>query len=148
MPNGSKRVTAGSAVVNNTVERIYREWDAALSRNDAAALTELYAPDAVLESPLVPHLMGLNRPIRGREEIRALLENVAAQKPGARQYYRTGYFTDGKKVMWEYPRETPSGDQMDFVEAIELNDSGLIQKHRVYWGWYGFGVLTRAEYHK
>ena len=50
--------------------------------------------------------------------------------------------------MWEYPRSTPQGDQMDFVEVMELNDEGLIQYHRVYWGWYGFGVLQRDEYHR
>ena len=40
------------------VERIYRKWDEALAKNDAGGLLALYAPDAVLESPLVPHLMG------------------------------------------------------------------------------------------
>lgn len=50
--------------------------------------------------------------------------------------------------MWEYPRETPTGDQMDFAEVMELNREGLIQKYRVYWGWFGFGVLKRDEYHK
>ena len=48
--------------------------------------------------------------------------------------------------MWEYPRETPEGDQMDFVEVMELNDEGLIQHHRVYWGWRGFGVLEQDQY--
>jgi hypothetical protein len=28
------------------------------SSNDAKALTELYAEDAVIESPLIPHLLG------------------------------------------------------------------------------------------
>lgn len=38
------------------VERIYYEWDRALSSNDANALAELYAEDATIESPLIPHL--------------------------------------------------------------------------------------------
>jgi hypothetical protein len=49
-----------------------------------------------------------------------------------RQYYRTGYLTDGKRLIWEYPRDAGQGEQMDFVEAMELNDSGLIQRHCVY----------------
>jgi hypothetical protein len=74
---------------------------------------------------------------------------VAERKPPKRQYYRSDFLTDGKrKFMWEYPRSTPQGDQMDFVEVMELNDEGLIQYHRVYWGWYGFGVLQRNEYHR
>jgi hypothetical protein len=129
------------------VEHIYHAWNEALSRNDAAALTALYALDATIESPLVPHLMGVDRPLRGRDELRALFDKVATQKPPVRQYYRSGYLTDGKKLMWEYPRGAPNGDQMDFVEVMELNDEGLIQNHRVYWGWFGFGVLARSEYH-
>jgi hypothetical protein len=35
--------------------------------------------------------------------------------------------------MWEYPRDTPDGEQMAFVEVMELK-GGLIQHHRVYWG--------------
>lgn len=50
------------------VERMYFEWNEALSRNDAKALLELYAPDGVIESPLIPHLMGKRDGVcRGRE---------------------------------------------------------------------------------
>ncbi len=131
------------------VESVYYAWDEALSRNDAAALLALYAPDAVFESPLVPHLMGTQKGIlRGHDEIRPLFEKLADRKPEVRKYYRNGYLTDGKKLMWEYPREAPNGDQMDFVEVMEVNDDGLIQKHRVYWGWFGVGVLQRDEYRR
>ena len=44
------------------------------------------------------------------------------------------------------PRETPSGEQMDFVEVMELED-GLIHAHRVYWGWRGVDVLINDQYH-
>jgi ketosteroid isomerase-like protein len=118
------------------VERVYFAWDDALSRNDKAALLALYAPDAVIESPLIPHVLKSERGIvRGAAEIRALLDEVAARKPPARQFHRTDYLTDGTRLIWEYPCETPDGEQMDFVEAMELNDQGLIHRHRVYWGW-------------
>jgi ketosteroid isomerase-like protein len=129
-------------------ERIYHEWDAALSNNDVEALLVLYHPDAVLESPLVPHLLGIESGIcRGADEIRKLLEIVAERKPVKRKFYRKDYFTDGKTLMWEYPRVTPKGEQMDFVEIMELKD-GLIHYHRVYWGWYGCNVLKNDEYHR
>ena len=48
----------GLGLPASPVERMYFAWNAALSRNDAAALLALYAPDAVLESPLVPRLLG------------------------------------------------------------------------------------------
>jgi hypothetical protein len=44
--------------------------------------------------------------------------------------------TYGKRLIWEYPRGAAKGEQMDFVEAMELNE-GLIQRHCVYWGWRG-----------
>jgi ketosteroid isomerase-like protein len=131
------------------VERVYFEWNEALSRNDVNGLLELYAPDGVIESPLIPHVMGISRGIcRGRGEMRPFFEEVARRKPPVRQYYRTGYLTDGKRLVFEYPREAPEGEQMDFVESMVLNDAGLIQRHCVYWGWYGFGVLQRNEYRR
>jgi hypothetical protein len=132
------------------IEHIYHEWDKALSSNNMSALLKLYAQDAIIESPLIPHLLKKERGIcTGHKEIRELLAIVAERKPPKRQYYRSDFLTDGKrKFMWEYPRSTPQGDQMDFVEVMELNDDGLIQYHRVYWGWYGFGVLQRDEYHR
>ena len=130
------------------IERIYHEWDAALSKNDVPTLLALYAPNAELESPLVSHLFGRDDGVcRGREELRRFFEILAMRKPKIRQFYRTGYFTDGRKVMWEYPRDASQGEQMDFVEVMEI-ENGLIQKHRVYWGWFGFNVLKRDEYHR
>ncbi|MGH9898601.1 MAG: nuclear transport factor 2 family protein [Pyrinomonadaceae bacterium] len=130
------------------VERIYHEWDKAWSNDDLDAMIALYAPDAVLESPLIPHLLGTKTGIcQGRDEIRVLLETAAPRKPGKRTFNRAGYFTDGRLLVWEYPRTTPDGEQMDFFEVMEI-EGGLIKKHRVYWGWRGFGVIKADAYHK
>jgi len=81
--------------------------------------------------------------------MRPFFEKVAQRKPPVRQYYRTGYLTDGKnRMVFEYPHESPEGEQMDFVEVMELNEDGLIQHHRVYWGWFGLQVLQRDQYQK
>lgn len=129
-----------------TPEEILHAWDEALGRKDVAAAAALYAPDALLESPLVCHLMGVERGVlQGREEIRRFAARVFQGQPPQRRRYKAKYFTDGKTLMWEYPRATPDGDQMDFVEVMELKD-GLIQHHRVYWGWFGVGVLSRGEH--
>jgi hypothetical protein len=85
--------------------------------------------------------------VRGHAEIQRLLDEVAARKPPVRRFHRTGYLTDGKRLIWEYPREVPDGDQMDFVEVMELNDDGFIQRHRVYWGWFGVRIMQRDQYH-
>jgi SnoaL-like domain len=131
------------------VERMYFAWNDALSNNDIAGLLALYAEDAVFESPLVPHLLDTKSGVlRGHKELRPLFDKLAERKPPVRQYYRTPYLTDGKRLIWEYPRDAGEGEQMDFVEAMELDERGLIQRHCVYWGWFGVGVLQRDEYHK
>jgi hypothetical protein len=131
------------------VERMYFAWDDALSRNDADALLALYAKDAHFESPLVPHLLGRESGVlHGHAELRPLFDLLAGRKPPVRQYHRHGYLTDGRRLIWEYPRDAGKGEQMDFVEAMELSDEGLIQRHCVYWGWFGVRVLQRDEYHR
>jgi ketosteroid isomerase-like protein len=140
---------AASASGSTPVERMYFEWNDALTRNDAKALLALYAEDAWFESPLVPHLLGTKSGVlHGRKELRSLFDMLAERKPPVRQYYRTGYLTDGKRLIWEYPRDGGKGEQMDFAEVMEINDDGLIQRHCVYWGWFGVGVLQRTEYHR
>lgn len=136
------------AKASTPVERVYFAWNDALSRNDAQRLLSLYAHDAHFESPLVPHLLNTKSGVlRGHNELRPLFEKLGERKPPVRQYYRSGYLTDGKRLIWEYPRDAGSGEQMDFVEAMEINAEGLIQRHCVYWGWFGVGVLQRDEYH-
>jgi ketosteroid isomerase-like protein len=131
------------------VERMYFAWNDALARNDADTLLHLYAEDAWFESPLVPHLLGTESGVlHGRNELQRLFALLAERKPPVRQYYRTGYLTDGKRLIWEYPRDGGKGEQMDFAEVMELNDEGLIKRHCVYWGWFGVRVLQRNEYHR
>jgi hypothetical protein len=89
-------------------ERVHFAWNDALSRNEAEALLALYAGDAHFESPLVPHLFGTESGVlRGHEELRWLFDMLAQRKPPVRQYYRTGYLTDGKRLIWNI-RATPA----------------------------------------
>jgi ketosteroid isomerase-like protein len=130
------------------VRRIYEAWDDALGRKDVDAAIGLYAEDATLESPLVRHLLGGERGvIEGRDALAAFLVKVFARTPPSRRRHRRGFLTDGSTLMWEYPRDAPDGEQMDFVEVMEIED-GLIRRHRVYWGWFGVKVMERAEYHR
>ena len=122
-------------------ERIYHEWDEALGRKDLDAAMKLYAQDVVLESPLVRHLLGgAEGIVSGRDNLRHFVKLVFASAPALRRRHRKGFFTDGKRLMWEYPRDAPDGPQMDLVEVMDIAD-GLIQRHCVYWGWLGVKVL-------
>jgi steroid delta-isomerase len=58
---------------------------------------------------------------------------VGRQKSDARS---ATFFSAGATLIWEYPRVTPEGDQVEIVEVMETADS-LIQHHRIYWGWKG-----------
>jgi SnoaL-like domain len=131
-----------------SVEQIYQLWDEALGARDIEAAAALYAEDTRLESPLVRHLTGSERGvIEGRDRLRDFLRVVFDRTPPSRRHFRSGFFTDGRRLIWEYPRETPDGDQMDFVESMEI-ENGLIRRHCVYWGWFGVKVLEQDSYHR
>lgn len=128
------------------IEHVFQAWDDALGAKDLDASMALYHPDATLESPLVCHLLGTEeRVVHGREALRRFVEQVFAHQPPQRRRFRTGFLTDGARVTWEYPRESPDGDQMDIVEVMEIRD-GLIAHHRVYWGWLGVNMLKSGEH--
>jgi SnoaL-like domain len=128
-------------------EKIHHAWNAALEAKDIEGAIRLYADDATLESPLISYLLRTDIGVlSGREEIRRFLPVVFRNQPNERRTFRNDILTDGVVMMWEYPRKTPHGDQMDFAEVMELKD-GLIRNHRVYWGWFGVRTLT-SESHR
>jgi len=125
----------------NDAERIHRLWDDALGNKDLEAALALYAPDASIESPLVQHLMQTDEGIvRDKDRLREFITRVFRTSPPQRRRFKQGFFTDGRVITWEYPRQSPDGNQMDLVEVMEIKD-GLIQSHRVYWGWYALNIL-------
>lgn len=121
--NAGRADTAG-------IEAVTRAWEEALATHDVEALLACYAPDATLESPVAAHFLGGRGVCRGHGELRSFLTEVLARTPDERHYYRAGFFTDGRRATWEYPRETPDGEQMDFSEVMEI-EGGLIRAH---WG--------------
>jgi predicted SnoaL-like aldol condensation-catalyzing enzyme len=128
----------------NDAERIYKLWDQALGNKDLEAALALYAPEASIESPLVQHLMQTSDGIvRGKDALREFIALVFRTNPPQRKRFKQGFFSDGRVITWEYPRQSPDGDQMDLVEIMEIED-GLIQRHRVYWGWYALNVLRES----
>nr|WP_231748381.1 hypothetical protein [Burkholderia sp. ABCPW 14] len=85
--------------------------------------------------------------LEGRDRIRARLEKAATRKPDARTRHRVGYFNDRKRLIRACPRATPTGEQMDFVETMEI-ENGQIRRHRVYWGWRGVPIIEADAYRK
>lgn len=127
--------------------RIYEQWHDCAKARDVAGLLVLYAADATFESPLVPAILDdvPNGVLEGKSAIRRFLDEGTRRRPNDLvRWYRTGtYLTNGRTLAWEYPRATPDGDQIDIVEVMEVA-SGLIQHHRIYWGWKGSCQIAPA----
>ena len=132
--------------------RVHEQWHERAKSRDTEGLLALYAKEAVLETPLVQAIFDGRESgiLQGHREIRPFFEEGARRRPNALvSWHRTGkWLTDGERLLvWEYPRQAPDGDQVDIVEVIEIAD-GLIQCHRIYWGWFGSQLLTRSAVDK
>ncbi|HCB2860307.1 nuclear transport factor 2 family protein [Klebsiella aerogenes] len=123
---------------NEIHKMIWEEWHRAASSSDQSSLIELYAEDAVLESPLVPAILDdkSDGVLRGKDEIRKFLNEGAKRRPNPLvRWYRTDdWFSHGDMLIWEYPREIPDGEQLDILEVMKIKN-GKIQYQRIYWGW-------------
>jgi steroid delta-isomerase len=129
------------------IRRIYDQWHETVRSRDLDGLVALYAEDAILETPLIVATYGeaTDGILQGRAAIRSFFQaGLRTLQTDLGRWYRTGlFFSNGRQLIWEYPRETPEGDQVDLVEVMDVAD-GLISHHRVYWGWVGFKLLHAA----
>lgn len=126
---------------------IYEQWHACVAQRDIDALMALYVNDAILETPLILATLadGDRGILFGKAAIGAFFEaGLRGSDNGLGRWYRTGtFFSNGRQLIWEYPRDTPQGDQVDLVEVMDV-EGGLIRHHRVYWGWLGFKTLAAS----
>jgi steroid delta-isomerase len=132
--------TTETDLMNKDHAYIHRIWHRAASARYIPVLIALYADDAILESPLVPVILDEKSDgvLRGKPEIERFLEAGARSRPIdlVRWHRSDTYFSAGATLIWEYPRMTPDGDQVEIVEVMEIADR-VIQHHRIYWGWKG-----------
>jgi hypothetical protein len=131
-------------------EFIFHEWDRRARSRDVAGLVDLYAEHAVLESPLVPRILGQpSGVLRGKDELARFFEGGGRRRPNELvRWHRSGsYLWDGHTLSWEYQRMTPEGDQVDIAEVMDVAD-GRITAHRIYWGWFGTEMLIASAAHK
>jgi hypothetical protein len=133
---------------NEDHAHVWTEWHRAASQRDGTALLALYADDAVLESPLVAVVFPDRQDgvLRGRAQIAAFLREGARRLaiPDVRWWRDETWFSSDDTLVWEYPRETPAGDQIDILEVMRVR-ARLIVSHRIYWGWKGCAWLAGAN---
>jgi len=126
------------------IRHIYEQWHESVKSRNLDALMALYSAEAILESPLILATLPENRSgiLTGKTAISTFFAaGLRAPPTDLGRWYRTGtFFCNGTQLTWEYPRQTPDGDQVDLVEMMDIAD-GLIVHHRVYWGWVGFRSL-------
>ncbi|MGI4796898.1 MAG: nuclear transport factor 2 family protein [Janthinobacterium lividum] len=136
---------------NENHHHVWEAWHQASLDRDQEALLSLYAEDATLEAPLILSVLQQETGIvYGRDRIRNFLEQArrsgaASSSPSVPMHWwrENHYFSAGDTLIWEYPRETPKGDQMDVVEVMTIKN-GLIAHHKVYWGWKLTARLVEA----
>jgi steroid delta-isomerase len=129
------------------IRNIYERWHETVRGRDLDGLMALYAEDAVLETPLIVATLRdrADGRLQGNAAIRSFFQaGLRTLQTDLGRWYRTGtFYANGRQLVWEYPRETPAGDQVDLVEVMDI-ERGLIAHHRVYWGWVGFKLLSAA----
>src|SRR5699024_10703399 len=117
---------------------VYKQWDRRARERDVEGLLALYAPDAVLETPLIPAIIDVaDGVLQGHDALRHFFDEGGRRRPNPLvRWYREPdrYAFDGSRLIWEYPRAAPDGDQIGLIEVMDL-DAGLIRHHRIYWDW-------------
>ena len=128
-------------------ERIYKLWHKYARDVDVNGLLSLYAFDATLETPVIQAILNTETgALKGHSELRRFFEEGGRRRPNELvRWHREPdqFFFDGQQLMWEYPREAPDGSQIELVEVMNLSN-GLIQHHRIYWGWFGIQRLIQS----
>lgn len=73
---------------------VHDEWDRRTRAHDIDALLDLYTPEAVLESPLVPWIIiSTSGVLTGHRQLREFFERGTRGRPNALvRFYRTGQF--------------------------------------------------------
>ncbi len=134
----------------NDHESIYNLWHEYASTKNVDGLIGLYSSVALFESPLVPIILNTSTGLlKGRDEIYKFLIEGTKRRPNELvRWYRTGnYFSKGNTLVWEYPRNTPAGEQIDILELMEIENQ-QITNHRIYWGWFGTQLLIENQLKK
>jgi ketosteroid isomerase-like protein len=123
-----------------TVEEVIRAFDTAWSRNDVEGVVALFAEDATLESPLVPHLLDRKDGVcRGRDDIRKLVRALVERGTPWGSHDRP--IIQGNRLALEFRSPVSKGDELYSVDVIEMR-GGKIQSLRAYLGWRPLMALT------
>jgi ketosteroid isomerase-like protein len=105
---------------------VARRWLSAFNAGDVEALLELYAEDAVHESPKVRMAMrGGDGKLRGKTALREWWQGAFSRLPGM-TYELTALTSDPSRAVIEYIRRAPGEEPLAVAEAFEVRDGKIV----------------------
>lgn len=105
---------------------VARQWLAAFNAGDVEALIELYAEDAVHESPKVRKAMpGSEGKLKGKAAMRDWWQQAFNRLPGM-SYELTALTSDSSRAVIEYVRRAPGEQPLAVAEAFEVRDGKIV----------------------
>jgi hypothetical protein len=105
---------------------VARRWLAAFNAGDLEALIELYAEDAVHESPKVRKAVpGSDGKLVGKAAMRDWWQQAFSRLPGM-AYELTVLTSDSSRAVLEYIRRAPGEQPLAVAEAFEVRDGKIV----------------------
>ena len=105
---------------------VARRWLAAFNAGDVEALIELYAEDAVHESPKVRKAIpGSDGRLVGKVAMRDWWQQAFTRLPGMR-YELSALTSDQSRAVIEYVRRAPGEEPLAVAEAFEVRDGKIV----------------------
>ena len=107
-------------------EHVARRWLAAFNAGDVEAVVELYAEDAVHESPKVRKTMpGSGGKLEGKAAMREWWQQALERQPGI-TYELTALTSDQSRAVIEYIRRAPGEEPLAVAEAFEVRQGKIV----------------------
>jgi hypothetical protein len=105
---------------------VARRWLAAFNAGDVEAVVDLYADDAVHESPKVQKTVpGSDGKLRGKAAMRVWWNQALARQPGI-IYELTALTSDHSRAVIEYIRRAPGEEPLAVAEAFEVRNGKIV----------------------
>jgi hypothetical protein len=105
---------------------VARRWLAAFNAGDVDSLVDLYADDAVHESPKVRKAMpGSGGKLVGRSAMRDWWQQAFTRLPGM-TYELTTLTSNRSRAVIEYVRRAPGEEPLRVAEAFEVRDGKIV----------------------
>jgi hypothetical protein len=106
--------------------QVARRWLAAFNAGDVDALIDLYAEDAVHESPKVRKAMpGSDGKLAGKAAMREWWQEAFSRLPGM-TYELTALTSDRSRAVIEYIRRAPGEAPLAVAEAFVVHEGKIV----------------------